>query len=148
MKKYKIQLTALSEKDLGLAYLSFKDALYDVSVAAFGWDETFQHGRFMKAYEPEWFYWIEHDSQKVGYTCFVSRQNDIHVHLLIVDKKFQGKGYGKETMELIAEIAKAGNLDVTLSTLKNNTGAVKLYENLGYKITDQDEYFYDMALKG
>ncbi|MEA9355799.1 N-acetyltransferase [Bacteriovorax sp. PP10] len=147
MIKNNIQLTPVSPKDLGRTYDLFKEGLYDVSEKAFGWDETFQHERFNKAYRPEWFYWIENDSKQVGYVCFNVREKDLHVHVLIISKEFQSAGFGKDVMELLADIAKQSSVDVTLSTLKNNAGAVKFYQRLGYKIVGQDDYFYDLILK-
>lgn len=142
-----LSLSTFNEKNLTQAYEKFKEGLYNVSQAAFGWDENFQHDRFMKAYRPEWFHHLEADNKKVGYVCFSERDNDLHVHLLIIYKEFQGLGFGKSAMECVSKIARTSGLDITLSTLKNNTQAVELYKKLGYIITHQDEYFLEMILK-
>lgn len=39
------------------------------------------------------------------------------------------------------------SLRVTLSSFKNNTGAVRFYQNIDYEIVGEDDYFYDMALR-
>lgn len=58
---------------------------------------------------------------------------------LMIDKKFQGKGYGTKavliTLELIKE--KYGEINFYTSIEANNTVAQKLYENLGFKKTGE-----------
>lgn len=147
MLKNTVLLTPMSPADLTKTYPSFKAELYKVSVEAFGWDEKFQHERFIKAYRPEWFFWIEDEATRVGYACFNASKKDLHLHLLIISKEFQSNGYGEQAMKLIEEIARSKNLDITLSTLKNNIGAVKFYQRLGYEIYNTDEYFYELILK-
>ena len=147
MKTNNLILSPFSEKDMPKAYPKFKQALYEVSKAAFGWDEKFQHERFDKAYRPEWVYWVKYNSESVGYVCYKTDPIELHLHLLIIFNEFQGKGFGKKTMDLIHDIAKELKVDVTLSTLKNNVPAVKLYQSLGYEVTEEGEHFLDMILK-
>lgn len=55
--------------------------------------------------------------------------------ILIGNKVNQGKGYGKEAMELgLNYSSKFLNLrKISLEVIANNTSAIKLYENLGFK---------------
>lgn len=140
-------LASLPETQLPFAYEKFKEGLYSVSVEAFGWDENSQRDRFMKAYRPEWFYYLEYDSKKIGYLCFQSEAHELHVHLLIVFKEFQGRGFGKSAMSLVSKIASTNQADIVLEVLKNNTQAVELYKKLGYTISHQDKYFFKMMLR-
>lgn len=142
-----LHLVPLTKIELPFLYEKFKEGLYDVSEKAFGWEESFQYERFMKAYRPEWFYFIEDGSKRIGYVCFQSEKQELHLHLLIIFKEFQSKGFGKSAMAIIEKMARDKKLSITLSTLKNNTQAVELYKKLGYTIYNQDEYFYEMRLE-
>ena len=55
---------------------------------------------------------------------------------LYVDEKFRGKGYGKQAMLLIEEIAREMGLkSIGLHVFAVNTVARNLYESVGYKTT-------------
>ena len=45
---------------------------------------------------------------------------------LLIDKKYQGKGYGKQHTEYRSDV-------VYLSVYKNNPHAIKLYQQIGFK---------------
>lgn len=65
--------------------------------------------------------------------------NRIEMCRLMIDKKFQGKGYGKNAilklLDLIRE--KYGKIKFYTSIEPNNIVAEKLYENLGFRKTGE-----------
>ncbi len=58
---------------------------------------------------------------------------------LMMDKKHQGKGYGKKAIELFLDLMKKekGNIAVCTSFEPENTVADKLYESMGFKKTGE-----------
>ncbi|QVK17588.1 GNAT family N-acetyltransferase [Mycoplasmatota bacterium] len=58
---------------------------------------------------------------------------------LMIDHKFQGKGYGKIAITKLLELIrnKYGNINFYTSIEPNNIGAQKLYESLGFKKTGE-----------
>lgn len=90
----------------------------------------------------------------VGFAAYVlDEEGDMNLYKLMVDKKYQGKGYGKEALNKVMDIVKkaAVNKEVWLSIHPKNTAAKNLYLNYGFKVTltgleEEDEIFlkYDI----
>lgn len=60
---------------------------------------------------------------------------------LVVDKNFQGKGYGRALMQFALEqLKKMGSKTIKLFTRHENIPAQKLYESLGFTKEGSDEY--------
>ncbi|WP_245863965.1 GNAT family N-acetyltransferase [Paenibacillus donghaensis] len=69
----------------------------------------------------------------------------------MIDRKFQGKGYGKQALSLIIEEMKNrfGCKEIHLSTGPENTRGKHIYENLGFVSTgeiEDDEEIYVLKL--
>ena len=60
---------------------------------------------------------------------------------LLIDERFQGRGYGKETVRLVLEEMRSGARfpKVVLCYIEGNVAARRLYEGFGFVQTDQDE---------
>ena len=53
---------------------------------------------------------------------------------IVVGKEYQGKGFGREAMQLsLVEIWKRGGLSVRTMCKQNNFPAIKCYESLGFR---------------
>lgn len=118
-----------------------KVGLYPYVEQVFGWDDDFQQQRMRDDYRPEWFYWVYVNSERVGFVCFKPYDNALHLHLIVLDQKFQGRGYGQVVMAAIHDLARSESRDVTLTSFKCNTRAVAFYQSLGYDITEDEEHF-------
>ena len=58
---------------------------------------------------------------------------------IMLDKTQRGKGYGKQAMLALEEFAKGMGLErIGLHVFSHNTAAVRLYEGLGYEVTNQN----------
>ncbi len=77
----------------------------------------------------------------VGFLMYAFNRADesYWVCRLMIDRYFQGKGYGKEAMsQIIDELKKRPNCDyLKLSTSPGNLGAQRLYESLGFRKTGE-----------
>lgn len=71
--------------------------------------------------------------------AFDNKDESYWICRLMIDRYFQGKGYGKDAMQqVIKEIQKRPNTDhVKLSISPSNQSAEKLYEQLGFKKTGE-----------
>ena len=142
-----LQFKNFTSEDMSLAFEIYKSGLHNVIEEAFGWSEDYQLQRFNSRYKREWFHWIEKDLERIGYVCFNSHNEEVHISLLIINQHLRSKGYGKQVMLQIHEMAQKENYStVTLSSFKNNLTAVKFYIRLGYQIINEDEYFLDLSL--
>lgn len=141
-----IEFKPIANQDRDSVYEGYKAALSPLIEKAFGWNEDFQQERFQSRYELEWFHWITMSGERVGYVCFSQKTAEIHLSLLIIDADKRGRGLGQLVMTRLHELARESGSKVTLSSFKNNTGAIKFYERLGYKTVGSDEHFVDMVL--
>ncbi|MBF0753063.1 GNAT family N-acetyltransferase [Jeotgalicoccus nanhaiensis] len=77
----------------------------------------------------------------VGFAMYgaFGKNPDTWIDRIIIDEKYQGKGFGKLAMkELIKIITEKYNVNIVyLSFVENNDVARKLYENLGFNFTDE-----------
>jgi len=77
------------------------------------------------------------DDKPIGF-CMLNNINYIHkrceLGIVIGNEESQGKGYGKEAMELLINYAfYTLNLNkITLEVVENNIAAIKLYKNLDF----------------
>lgn len=94
--------------------------------------------------------------EMVGFVMFGYDEDDGRFYLgrLMIDEKYQGKGYGKAaTLAVIERLRKIENCrDVYLSFVPENTNAEKLYESVGFEKTGEinepsDEIVMRFAIK-
>lgn len=90
-------------------------------------------------------YWmtkaIQVEDTLVGFTMygFIPDEEQYMICRLMIDHKFQGKGYGRKAMELIiAELKRNEDCHAIYLTMEpHNHVARKLYNTLGFKSTSQ-----------
>lgn len=96
---------------------------------------------------------IEVNGELIGFTMYgySNELNHYEICRIMIDKKWQGKGYGRKAMKLVIEELKAieGCNEIYLSTDPKNKNGKKLYESLGFKFSnryvDEEElYCYEL----
>lgn len=132
--------------DNGAIFDVIKETLFEHIDEVFGWDDGFQNERLQRDYQPEWFHWVEVSGERRALVCFKRYEGGLHLHLILVFKKFQAQGLGRQVMQKLQAIARKEARDVTLSSFKCNTGALRFYRNLGYKIEAEEEHFLTFRL--
>ena len=84
---------------------------------------------------------IYNDSVLVGFLmyCIDRIDNNYWVYRLMIDERYQGKGYGKEAMEIIIEKIKKdkSKTRILTSAEPENIIAKELYKKLGFKLTGE-----------
>ena len=84
---------------------------------------------------------IYDNNEMVGFVMFGFDTDDKRYYLvrLMIDEKFQGKGYGKAaTLEVIERMKQIEDCkEIYLSFVPENTGAEKLYKNVGFERTGE-----------
>lgn len=92
---------------------------------------------------------IYKDDIMIGFASYIlDDQGDMNLYKLMIDKYYQGNGYGKKALVKLMDIMKneANNEEIWLSLHPNNTDAIKLYSNYGFKqeitgLEAEDEIF-------
>ena len=84
------------------------------------------------------------EGDTVTVTEGVLPSNYYYIWRFMIDKRYQGKGYGKEMLRLAVkysfEILKAEK--ITLGVFENNTSAHGCYKSVGFKEIDMEEPWY------
>ena len=95
------------------------------------------------------------DGAMVGFLMYeVDRERrEVYLARLMVDRRFQHRGYGRRALELLVEIALAepGVDAVTLSTRPDNVDGIRFYERFGFADTgvlDDGEEVFVLRLPG
>lgn len=86
---------------------------------------------------------LEKDTgKKIGHLwlhIFPGMEKKGFIYDFVVDEKFRGKGYGKESLKALEEYAsKMGVEELSLHVFAHNTVAVALYKKMGYEITSMN----------
>ncbi|VAW72827.1 Ribosomal-protein-S18p-alanine acetyltransferase [hydrothermal vent metagenome] len=99
------------------------------------------------AYEFPWSEGIFRDCLRVGYCCWCYEQNneltaygvmsvaagESHILNLTVTPELQRKGIGRKLLKHFIQLARRHNADMLMLEVRpSNTGAIQLYESLGF----------------
>ena len=101
---------------------------------------------------PDWILKAIYFGEKmVGFIMFSYSKRELFIRRLMIDKKFQKRGYGKSALDVVKEFAiESGATKIKVSTVKENVRAIKLYGQFGFKDTgmmDEDEKIFILHLK-
>jgi len=80
------------------------------------------------------------DDTMVGFTMYgyVAQKQSGYILRLMIDSRYQKKGYGRRAMEIVLKKLKdAGCKRIVTSYHRNNTNAGALYEQLGFEKTGE-----------
>jgi len=78
----------------------------------------------------------------VKYKHIKQKNPTLYIWRLMIDRKYQGKGYGREAMELVINHLKTrpNAKEVTLHHEQTDGNAGEFYEKLGFKLTGKVEH--------
>jgi diamine N-acetyltransferase len=89
--------------------------------------------------------------EMVGFVMFGFDEDDQKYYLgrLMIDEKYQGKGYGKAaTLEVIERLKQDENCrEIYLSFAPENVNAEKLYQNIGFKRTGETNEYGEILMR-
>ena len=128
------------------AFVLYKELLSPFIEESFGWNEIFQRQRFTESYKLEDLFWYVDEDEKKALVCRNVLEDAYHIQLLLVLKKYQNNGIGKEIMMVIQAKAFDENKGLILSTFKSNTKALSFYNGLGFSVVDEDNDFLSLKL--
>ena len=141
-----IHQESLAAGELDEAYQLYRDCLSEFIDQAFGWHEAFQQQRFRSSYPIDSLRWLtDINSRRFGLVSFLEKDQSLHLSLLLLYQAHRGSGLGSLVMRELEGLAEASGHKITLSTFRENKGAVSFYQKLGYQIDKQDEHFYEMS---
>ncbi len=81
------------------------------------------------------------DGEMVGFAmyCIDADDGEYWIYRMMIDSRFQGRGYGKKALELLAEIIRKDRSRhrIMLGVHKESLAAVALHSGFGFKFTGQ-----------
>ena len=83
-----------------------------------------------------------------GYIIGSRRDGLLHIHHVIVSPGHRGGGIGRKLLQHAAKTAQEseGMDTVRLKVHRSNTGAIRLYQRLGFNITGETDELYTMMI--
>ena len=80
------------------------------------------------------YFLIKEDNQFIGYIGVQQKGDELFLSKIYIKSSERGKGHGKKAIQFIERLAKEkGVRKIALTVNKNNRGAIKAYEKLGFK---------------
>ncbi|MDD3722394.1 MAG: GNAT family N-acetyltransferase [Lutibacter sp.] len=131
----KSNLRNVKKSDFEKIFEIKKNSIRPLVEKIWGWDESYQRKIHEQNFIASDTKLIEYNKQKIG--CIVIKETDseIYIENLLIEKKFQNLGIGKEVMERIIERANSEKKLIRLQVLKINIKAQRFYRNLGFEKT-------------
>jgi ribosomal protein S18 acetylase RimI-like enzyme len=85
------------------------------------------------------------NGEKAGLLKVIKEGKEWDLCQIQIDKIFQGKGIGNQIISELIGKAKQEGAEIKLNVLKANP-AKRLYERLGFAVTNEGEHFYEMKI--
>lgn len=138
------RLRPASESDTGFLYALHCVTMREAIEKTWGWDEAWQRNDFQERFQRLSVSIIQADGRDVGGLWLESHADSLYIVELQVLPEWQGRGIGTSVLQdLIAQATRSG-IPVELSVLPVNPRAQRLYERLGFKVTDVGDPFIRM----
>lgn len=94
-------------------------------------------GQFDHGYR---YYWVEDDSEKVGFMAFFPISGKMYLSKFYVAKEFRGRHLAAKMLAFIVEKSKEENLSaIYLNVNRGNYDTIAIYEHLGFRIVRQEK---------
>lgn len=101
--------------------------------------EKFQSFNAIKAQQEEGYeyYFMLNEGKIIGYTVFAPKQDYLFLSKLYFLKSFRGKGFGREVLGRLEQIAKNNSLkSIRLTVNKYNENSIIAYKKWGFEIIE------------
>jgi ribosomal protein S18 acetylase RimI-like enzyme len=139
-------LRPAAASDRAFLYALHGRTMRDVVERAWGWDEAWQETDFARRLAACEASVIVADETAVGVLMLEPKAQVLHVSQVQILPEHQGLGLGSWAVEQAIERGRRDRVDLTLSVLRTNPRAQRLYQRLGFEIASVDEPFIRMRL--
>lgn len=114
--------------------------------ATWGWDDAFQADRFRQHFVASANQIIVVGDQDVGVLKLEERDGACFIGLVEIAPAYQNRGLGSQVIRDVVAAAFDKGRAVSLHVLKANQAARRLYERLGFRITEERAERFVMRL--
>lgn len=134
--------------DYDFLYQLHRDTIRPYVEATWGWDEEEQQERWQNHFDPTGRQIIQllisDTLTDIGTLELSYNPDNWYIDLIEVAPEYQNQGIGTTIITDLIRQAHAADQPLTLSVLKANTPAGRLYERLGFMITAEDPVRFQM----
>jgi len=130
-------LMKLLYTDIYYSWQSFCDDIIELE-DQFGGDAWDGDSIFEELQDSNLVFGVLDDKKLVGYVATKSESDHEYIWTFVVNPEYKGKGVGKQLLQSLLRPHEKYRLDVRM----DNYGAIKIYDELGFKIVDSQEEFY------
>ncbi len=131
-------------EDFDFVWRLYRDLMKDLTEDMVGWREDKQHALILSAVAAGSVDIIMIEGQCAGWLETDEDDEALYLHQIYVAPEFQGRGLGSEIMRGLLAEARAKRKPVRLSVMRNNAGAKRLYQRLGFEVIGQDDEKYHL----
>lgn len=137
-------LSAATNDDFDFVYQLKKIAYKEYIEQTWGWDDTFQIKFHQENFSAGNTKIIKAGDKQIGTVDLKEGDTNIFISGLYILPEFQSKGIGSSIIKDLLKMAEAAQKRLDLEVLRVNTKAQKLYQRLGFTMTERDETKYYM----
>jgi ribosomal protein S18 acetylase RimI-like enzyme len=117
--------------------------------ATWGWNDEWQEEYFRRKFDPTNWQIIQRPGPTgpadIGILIVETHLAEIYLGLIEITPEHQNQGIATAIINDLIQQAHAKGLPLTLSVLKANTAARRLYQRLGFHITAEEDVRYQMT---
>lgn len=135
----RVTLQTATSADAEFLYALLKLTMQDYVDQTWGWDEQWQQHYFQEHFIPENDQLIIKDDQRIGVISTEKTATELVLSKIFILPRFQGQGLGTALIRTVIDEAARCGLPVVLRVLKANSSAKRLYERLGFVVTNTTE---------
>lgn len=119
-----------------------KQGIGDFVDVIWGWNDDAQRQRIQEHHPQSGYHWLTYQGQRVGLVCYHPYDKNLHVHMLVIKKRYQAMGIGREVMNRLECHAPQVSCNaITLSCFSDNHAAVRFYRALGFHTVKTEPHF-------
>lgn len=137
-------LRPASESDKRFLYTLHRATMREAIRKTWGWNEAWQRLDFEERFARYVVSIIEADGRDAGALWLESSPDLIYVADFQVLPELQGRGIGSSVLQGLLAQAATRNVPVELVVLQVNPRARRLYERLGFRVTEEGDPFIRM----
>ena len=143
-KSVEYHLRPSSKSDRDFLYALHCTTMRGVIEKTWGWDEAWQRTDFERRLAEYIVSIIEVEGRAAGSLWLECQADSLYIHELQVLPELQGRGIGTAVVQNVIEQGADRGVPVTLSVVPANPGAKRLYERLGFEVTNVEAPFIRM----
>jgi len=140
----KISFRKGKQEDLDFLFDLKKATLQEYVMQTWGWDEEFQRAHHKQNVNPENFTIIQASGRDIGCLLVEPHPNSIFLGVIELLPAFQNQGIGSRIIKDLLKKGEQEAKDVELQVLKANQRALRLYQSLGFIITNETGTHYQL----